>query len=173
MTATKSANKQSEVIVQEPETELTAPTVVPPTSSDKPLLLIDQAYEKVYLAGNKVNELNRQLAFAGIAVIWVFKTDSGGRQNVPFELFIPGIFLILSLAFDLIQPLFQSEAVRWYTRRAEKACSNSVTFPRLLGRIVDGLFYLKIVATLVAYIFLIYFLVDRLFNPAVDVSIIP
>jgi hypothetical protein len=57
----------------------------------------------------KLSEIVRQLNFAGIAVIWIFRvgTEAGGIQYSPLlkrslELFV------LSLSFDLIQYVYQS-----------------------------------------------------------------
>lgn len=54
-------------------------------------LTLKEGYDRAGEASDKSSEINRQLAFAGIAIIWVFKTDSGGRQIVPNELFLPGL----------------------------------------------------------------------------------
>jgi len=66
-------------------------------------LSLKEGYDRSGEASDKSSEINRQLAFAGIAIIWVFRTDSGGRQIVPEELFLPGLLLVLSLSFDLLQ----------------------------------------------------------------------
>jgi hypothetical protein len=44
----------------------------------------------------------RQLAFAGIAVIWIFKVPTENSAKVPGALVLPGLLLIGALAFDLL-----------------------------------------------------------------------
>ena len=44
----------------------------------------------------------RQLAFAGIAFLWVFKTDQNDAFVLPTELFLPAVLLILALILELL-----------------------------------------------------------------------
>lgn len=64
-----------------------------------------------YEKSEKVSELSRQFAFAGIAIIWVLKVgnDSGG---IPFstELVIPLYSFVIVLVLDLLQYLYQTAA---------------------------------------------------------------
>ncbi|HEU0144065.1 MAG TPA: hypothetical protein VFQ47_04705 [Nitrososphaera sp.] len=127
-------------------------------------LTLKEGYDRSGEASDKSSEINRQLAFAGIAIIWVFKTDNGGRQIVPDELFLPGLFLVLSLSFDLLQYVIKSEI--WYrvTRKKEKAGITEFTVPPWINYFGDILYWIKIVATVSAYILLIRFLLARLFE---------
>ena len=51
----------------------------------------------------KTSDVVRQLSFAGIAIIWIFKVQSQGIPKIPNVLLVPlGLFCI-SLAFDLLQ----------------------------------------------------------------------
>lgn len=131
------------------------------TSPDS--LTIKEGYDRSGIASDKASEINRQLAFAGFAIIWVFKTDSGGRQIVPYELFLPGLLLVLSLSFDLLQYVVKSEI--WYrvTRKKEKAGITHFDVPPKVNYIVDGFFWLKIGVTIAAYVLIIRFLLSRLF----------
>jgi multisubunit Na+/H+ antiporter MnhB subunit len=54
------------------------------------------------------SDLVRQFAFAGIAVIWIFKNDKSSPFLIPTELFNPLLFLVITLVFDLLQYLFPS-----------------------------------------------------------------
>jgi hypothetical protein len=57
-----------------------------------------------YFFTGKVSDISRQLAFAGIAIIWIFKKDVPGTGlTVPRELLLPGVFIVLALGFDLLQ----------------------------------------------------------------------
>ena len=126
-------------------------------------LTLKEGYDRSGEASDKSSEINRQLAFAGIAIIWVFKTDSGGRQIVPDELFLPGLLLVSGLSLDLLHYVIKSEI--WYrvTRSKEKAGIAEFTVPEWVNYPGDILYWLKIVATIVAYALLIRFLVAKLF----------
>ena len=52
--------------------------------------------------------VSRQASFAGIALIWVFKTQYGSTLALPNELLWPTLFLTLSLSFDLLQYISSS-----------------------------------------------------------------
>ena len=126
-------------------------------------LTLKEGYERSGEASDKSSEINRQLAFAGIAIIWIFKTDSGGRQIVPDELFLPGLLLVIGLSLDLLHYVVKSEI--WYrvTRSKEKAGITEFTVPEWVNYPGDILYWVKITATIVAYVLLIRFLVAKLF----------
>lgn len=126
-------------------------------------LTLKEAYNRSGEASDKSSEINRQLAFAGIAIIWVFKTDSGGRQIVPNELFWPGLLLVVGLSLDLLHYVVKSEI--WYriTRKREKAGIKEFTVPPWVNYAGDTLYWIKIAVTIIAYGFLVRFLVTRLF----------
>lgn len=64
---------------------------------------LKDAREAYYEYSKKASEVARSLAFAGIALIWVFKTDANGIPKVPDDLLLPTALLAASLAFDLLQ----------------------------------------------------------------------
>ena len=126
-------------------------------------MTVDEGYERSTEASSKASEINRKLAFAGIAIIWVFKIDAGaGRQIVPPELFLPGILLVVSLALDLLHYVLKSEI--WYriTRKYEKADTLEFPVPPWINYPGDILYWFKIIATIIAYILLFRFLTRHL-----------
>jgi hypothetical protein len=61
-------------------------------------------YRKDYYdKSGKASDLARQLAFAGIALVWVFKYTNKGSENVPEELIFPSFLFALSLGLDFLQ----------------------------------------------------------------------
>src|SRR5215208_1329761 len=76
-----------------------------------------EAYQ--YYSG-KTSDIVRQLAFAGLAVIWVFKTDAGGRQIINPQLLLAGIFLILGLTLDFLHYVVGTLVWGAYNRKKEK-----------------------------------------------------
>jgi hypothetical protein len=60
-------------------------------------------YRQVYyeLSG-KASDVSRNLAFAGIAVIWLFKVGDAAPR-LPVNLMLPLVLFCVGLAFDLLQ----------------------------------------------------------------------
>ena len=103
----------------------------------------------------KASDVSRQLAFAGLAVVWIFKTDvKNGGPKIPTE-FVPAtIVLILALTFDLFQ--YVSATVVWgiFNRGKEKAgtkLTDEFGAPRAINWPANSFFTAKLIALAVAY----------------------
>ncbi len=59
--------------------------------------------ETYYEFSDKASAAARQLAFAGIAVIWIFRIEQEAGVGIEPDLLLPLALLALSLAFDLLQ----------------------------------------------------------------------
>ena len=68
--------------------------------------------ETFYTYSGKASDLTRQLAFAGIAVIWLFKKEPVQGLTIPHELIFPGLLIVTCLAFDLAQ--YGLGSLLWY-----------------------------------------------------------
>lgn len=113
-----------------------------------------------------MSDLVRQLSFAGIAVIWMFRvgTDTGGIAFKPV-LIVPLLTFIASLALDLLQYLYASIAWSLYARCKEKhgVKDEEIVSPHeCINWPTDTFFYLKTTTCIVGYAMLILFLKDRL-----------
>ena len=78
--------------------------------------------EDYYLFSGKASDVARNLAFAGIALVWIFKTapSPDSIPRVPEELLAPTVFLVLTLIFDLLQYIFGSfvwGTFQWWQER--------------------------------------------------------
>jgi hypothetical protein len=127
------------------------------------MLSLREAYETVFNYSAKASEITRQLGFAGIAIIWIFKTDQGGRQIVPGELLPPGLMLVVGLTLDLLQ--YVVSAIVWYffAKSKEEAKVTEFKAPRKINW-PNGFFFIsKIIAIIAAYIYLINYLVSKVF----------
>jgi len=66
-----------------------------------------------YESSSKVSDISRQLAFAGIAIIWILRvgTDSGG---IPFSEELAPIlsFFVFALFIDLLQYIYKT--IIWF-----------------------------------------------------------
>ncbi|WP_215824722.1 hypothetical protein [Xanthomonas citri] len=69
-------------------------------------------YQQAYrdLSG-RASELVRQLSFAGIAFVWVFKKDGAGLDSVPSDLHLPALIFAIALLADYLQ--YAAGAAMW------------------------------------------------------------
>jgi hypothetical protein len=68
-------------------------------------LKLEDYRETYYTFSAKASDVTRQLCFAGIALVWVFKQEKGGPLAVPAELLWPALLFAAALAFDLAQSI--------------------------------------------------------------------
>jgi hypothetical protein len=120
-----------------------------------------QAY---YDASAKTSELVRQMGFAGIALVWIFKSGTDTDPKLRNDFLYPAIFIVISLAFDLSQYIVASAAWGIYNRIKElQGVVEEEEFlaPSWINWAADLLFAGKIICMAAAYIFLIKFLWTR------------
>jgi len=118
-----------------------------------------------YTYSGKASDLNRQLAFAGIAVIWLFKKDSSGELTIPRDLVFPGMFIVVSLILDMLHYCVASVTWRLFYRSKEKAGVNEeieITHSVWLERPMWFLFLAKVAFVVLAYILILRFLIKVL-----------
>ncbi|HVZ69606.1 MAG TPA: hypothetical protein VG891_09090 [Rhizomicrobium sp.] len=114
-----------------------------------------------YDAYNKsVNEISRQVSYAGIALIWVFKISSPDGIRIPKQLFVAAFLLGLCIVFDFLQYVIGSITYQIYGSYKEKRVSENEAFqqPNWLLMPMDGLFFLKITAAVAGYVFILEYL---------------
>ena len=141
---------------------------------------LEDTREIYYETTGKVSDLVRQLGFAGIAIIWVFKTQSEGRQIIPKGFLPAGIFLVLALAADLFQyaasvqiwDKFNRNKETELTEKAEILSAQGVSYdveeedfdaPDSINDLTKRLFWTKFVLMFAAYVYLILYLTYRVF----------
>lgn len=114
-----------------------------------------------------LSKYNRQLAFAGIGIIWLFRTtETNGSTSIDPEMLTPIFCLVISFAFDLLQYLWQS--LWWYLYYLYKREQGSnedeeMNEPEWPNMIAWGMFSIKVCALMAAYIHLGLYLYPRLF----------
>ena len=105
----------------------------------------------------KASDVVRQLSFAGIAVVWIFRNQSQSGSKIPAELILPLGCLCISLTFDFLQ-YFLGYAI-WYGfyRYHEKKMnpSDEITHSRIWPSILHICFLGKVAALLVSYLLLL------------------
>lgn len=117
----------------------------------------------------KLSDINRQLAFAGIAVIWIFKVQIGDKLTIPDELILPLIFIVSSLCFDLMHYLYGSIAWTIFHRVKENALSNKkidktadIKAPKWIPNLTYVFFFSKVATNIIGFIFLFIYLFNEL-----------
>lgn len=118
---------------------------------------------------SKASDVSRQLAFAGIAVVWIYKNPDSSPTIVKPELVLPLLLWVISLGLDLIQYFFAS--LSWYiffhikqylfnNNKLKK--TDDITAPYWLDFVITGFFIVKIAVNIWAYIELILFFIPKL-----------
>ncbi|MDO1500913.1 hypothetical protein Q2T40_12300 [Winogradskyella maritima] len=110
--------------------------------------------EDYYFFTGKLSDINRQIAFAGIALIWVFKKGTNTEFQIDNALILPAILIVSALAFDMFQYIYQS--VVWsifYTRknRRHKSEEKKIKSPEYLNYPSWVFFFIKVILVLIAY----------------------
>ena len=113
---------------------------------------IREAYEK--LSGS-LSKFNRQLAFAGIGIVWLFRvTDSAGNTTVDSGMLVPVLLFVISFAFDLLQYLYLSIAwyvYYWCQRKKGVIEDGEVNEPEYMNVPAWIMWFFKVVALIIAY----------------------
>jgi hypothetical protein len=117
-------------------------------------------YRKVYYEfSGKLSDIVRQLAFAGIAVIWVFKQEAKPVAKIPDAMLVPLVLLVLSLTGDLLHYVASTfiwgTFSRYHERKLKRPLEDpDLTAPRYFNW--PALFFLcaKSILLVGAYVFL-------------------
>lgn len=122
---------------------------------------LEDVREAYYFHTGKLSDIVRQLAFAGIALVWVFKTDVQGRPTVPPLLIKAALFLVAGLTLDLLH--YVAGSVIWgiYHRKKEregKKEDDDVSAPGEINWPLIFFFWSKTVVMVVAYVYILRFL---------------
>ncbi len=114
-----------------------------------------------YEISGLASSVNRQLAFAGIALLWLFKIDNNGSYALPHNLLYPIAFFIAGLFFDLLQYALGSLIWGIYFHSNEKKIIEDDddpvvdAAPSLFLYPLTALFTFKILAVIIAYFILL------------------
>jgi|SRR5467141_189008 len=120
--------------------------------------------QSFYDYSQKASDITRQLGFAGLAAIWIFKGTREGEPTVPHEFFLPGTLIIMGLACDLMQ--YVAGSIIWsafYSARERRGfkSSDETMAPIWLNRPIYIFFYTKIILISSSYYFLLRFMLER------------
>ncbi|HZN68741.1 MAG TPA: hypothetical protein VFB66_25910 [Tepidisphaeraceae bacterium] len=116
---------------------------------------------------SKASELARQLALAGIAIVWIFKTDKPDGPSVPRDLLTPTLFIIVALALDFLHYVYGGAAwsfFHWKKEQREKVDEDAeFKAPTPINWPTNVFYWGKLIAVGVAYALLLRYVYRQLF----------
>ena len=119
---------------------------------------LSEARECYYSHSGNASSAARQIAFAGIAVVWVFNQPQTGQPVlIPDGLLLALLLLCVTLAFDLLQYTLSAMTWGFYHRFKEKQLKHNfhndpvVEPPRELNWPGITMFWLKLATLALAY----------------------
>ena len=124
---------------------------------------LSDAREFYYVHSGKTSEIVRQLALAGVAVVWLFKYEVIGVPKVPKELLWPLSLIVLCLTFDLLQYTVATMAWGIFHRSKERSGVTEdadFTAPPKINWPAITLFWLKVSSIFGAYLLLLRYLAE-------------
>jgi hypothetical protein len=121
-------------------------------------------WQTYYDFSGKASDVGRSLAFAGIAVVWVFKTGSVA-QVPPRGLLLPLALFAVALLLDLLHYVVAAFIWGIFSRYKEKRLpedkrEEDFDAPPALNYPASVLFILKLLVLVVGYLFLIDYLLS-------------
>jgi hypothetical protein len=115
----------------------------------------------------KASDICRQLAFAGLGIVWIFKTDvPNGVLQVP-QLLVPAtVALVVALCSDLLQYVWGATAWGYYHRVKEKHFnrdqSRDFAAPIWMNWPTNIFWYGKIAGVMVGFVYILLYLKSKL-----------
>jgi hypothetical protein len=130
---------------------------------------LENAREAYEALSAKTSEIVRQLSFAGIALIWLFKSGTSTSPVLDRGLLLAALFIFLAIGFDFLQYLAGTAIWFTYFRYKEKrglSEEDGFEAPEQLTWPTWSFFCLKSAMMLIAYFgYIIPFLVRKFVAP--------
>lgn len=130
-------------------------------------MTLDDLWGDVRELTAKLSEVTRQAAYAGLGLIWIFKTGDDTNYHLDRSLLWAGALLAVALALDLAQYV-ATVALRWRHARDEERTrgvdyhGKDITLPARINRIPYAIFALKVSLVAAGYVVLIHYLLRAL-----------
>jgi len=130
---------------------------------------LDDVHTRYAEASAKSSEVARQLAFAGIAVVWLFsggKIDQKTGLHVPGHLLWAGALLVAALTLDFFHAAYRAASLGVFARIKEKDAAidrdAEIDFPRWINWPSIGCFWGKLACVGFAYCLLASYFIGQL-----------
>ena len=121
-------------------------------------MTLDDAKGAYEALSGKASDIMRQLGLGGIALIWIFKADSGKGPVLDKTLIHAAVWIFVAIICDFLQYAVGATIWFYYFRHKEKQeIKDDTTFkaPPGLNWPTWALFYVKSALVLIAYAFYI------------------
>ncbi len=128
---------------------------------------LDEFYEDT----GTLSRIIRNLAFAGIGLIWIFKNSDLTHDLLPKQLIVPLKYIVLSLIADVCQYLWRATTIyivykikdiKHSKKKLTDAEISDVTMPNYVAWGTWVLFVVKIICAGIAYFYIYQFIVSRI-----------
>jgi hypothetical protein len=120
--------------------------------------MLDRARAAYDYHSGRASDLVRQLGFAGIAIVWAFRVEDGGRQVIASELKIATALIVVALALDLLQYVVGAAIWGAFARIREKRSDPHTDASPKMNWPAIFLFWVKVALMMWAYVTLLCFL---------------
>jgi hypothetical protein len=124
-------------------------------------LLLKDVRDSYYDFSGRASDVGRQLGFAGLGVVWIFKFGDAGNESVREELVPVAALIVLALACDFLHYLSGTLVWGVFARVKEKhgvKDADEVAAPPALNWPALVFFWAKAAFIVIAYVFLLNFL---------------
>ena len=118
-------------------------------------------YKKDYEEfSGKLSDNTRKLAFAGIAIVWIFKQGKNGTFILPDLLKLAILMFVITLSFDLLQYIYQTIIWGFFHRYYEKKFGedHELTASKYFNWPAIIFFWSKVIVLVAGYVFVLKFL---------------
>lgn len=119
-----------------------------------------------YEASEKLSDITRQIAFAGIALIWIFKEGRAPDFKIQTELIFPAILFVGALALDIAQYAYKTIFWHFFHRhheiKVEDRGDPEILAPPYANVPTWILFGLKVVLVITSYVMIFIYLKNEL-----------
>lgn len=115
-----------------------------------------------YEVSGKASDNVRQLSFAALAVVWIFRPNTSDNVVLPLILLWAGSFAVGALFLDFLQYLYATVAWGWLHRLKETAGVSDVDdfkAPRVINWPTNTFFGFKAVSVALAYVLVLIHLI--------------
>ena len=126
------------------------------------------ALERYEYFSGTASRVSRQLAFAAIAIVWIFRTETENGPSLAYDLLLPAALACLALGCDLLQYISGTIAWGQFHRSKEKAGlgldQDVGRAPRGINWATNFFFTVKLSAVVLGYVVLLGYLFRRVFG---------
>lgn len=131
--------------------------------------VIDAAWDTFYEKSGQTSSINRQISYAGIAVLWILASNDASQILSNPSLLYPALCFVAALGFDFLQ--YFSASVVWqlyckYLEKKDKAgdfygsaeTAETYRHPKFINLVAEICFFAKCTFLLAGYVFLVWYL---------------